>query len=379
MDYDYILAGSGLSGLSLLYCLLTDNKLKKKNILVLDNSETIQNDKTFCFWEEGVGMFEPIVYKKWENLQFIGKDKTLGFKLSKYCYKMIRSSDFHEYVIALASKFNNVSFKYETITQISCQSNGALVKTETSEYLSQYVFNSTRLFDPKMNEDNTLLQHFKGWFIQTESPIFNKDLATLMDFRLSQENGTSFMYVLPTSPTEALVEYTLFSKKVLSDEKYDLELSNYISEKLGISDYKVKNTEFGVIPMTTRKFIRHIGNRVINIGTAGGNTKASTGYTFQFVQKNTHKIIDRLKQEKSPAQGSPYLQRVFDWYDRTLLDVLLHDRMTGEQIFTKLFERNSPEKILEFLANDSNFMDRFKIRNSVPMKPFIISGIKSLV
>ena len=41
-------------------------------------------------------------------------------------------------------------------------------------------------------------------------------------------NGTTFTYVLPTSETTALVEYTLFSKKLLQQEQYDSELKNYI-------------------------------------------------------------------------------------------------------------------------------------------------------
>jgi lycopene beta-cyclase len=69
------------------------------------------------------------------------------------------------------------------------------------------------LFTPKINTQNSLLQHFEGWVIKTKKPSFNSKIGTLMDFRLNQEHGTTFMYVLPTSAKEALVEYTLFSKK----------------------------------------------------------------------------------------------------------------------------------------------------------------------
>ncbi|MEM9327865.1 MAG: lycopene cyclase family protein [Bacteroidota bacterium] len=379
MNYDYIIAGSGLSGLSLLYCLLQEEPLSRKRILVLDKAKKNQNDRTYCFWERGEGLFESIIHKQWSTLEFCSPDAQVEFELKQYHYKMVRAADFYDHVLSHAGQFENVTFKQEPIEAIKSLPDKATVKTSDSEYSADYVFNSTRLFDPDMTVDNTLLQHFKGWFIKTDTARFNDDKATFMDFRMAQEHGTTFMYFLPTRQDEALVEYTLFSREVLADEAYDLELKRYIRDRLGISDYDITHTEFGVIPMTTQSFKKHIGKRIINIGTAGGYTKASTGYTFQFVQKNTKELIGYLRSDKTPAVGPRYIQRVFDWYDRTLLDVLLQERLSGQQVFSQLFNRNPPEKILEFLANESSFWGRFNIRNSVPMMPFMISGIRSLI
>ena len=128
------------------------------------------------------------------------------------------------------------------------------------------------------------MQHFKGLLIKTEEPAFNPSEATLMDFRVSQQHGTTFMYVLPVSGTRALVEYTLFTKELLEAEEYVVAIKDYISSYLKVTNYNVFGEEFGVIPMTNIKFLKQIG-RVINMGTAGGQTKGSSGYTFQFIQK----------------------------------------------------------------------------------------------
>ena len=58
-----------------------------------------------------------------------------------------------------------------------------------------------------------------------------------MDFNITQEDGATFMYVLPISDKEALVEYTLFSPDVLKKEKYTLALTRYIKEVLEIKLY----------------------------------------------------------------------------------------------------------------------------------------------
>ena len=39
------------------------------------------------------------------------------------------------------------------------------------------------------------------------------------------------MYVLPFSYTEALVEYTLFSKDLLEDKEYEDEIKQYLTQK----------------------------------------------------------------------------------------------------------------------------------------------------
>lgn len=381
MQYDYIIAGSGLAGLSLLYHLLQDDVLKTKKILLIDPQRKNDNDRTWCFWEKQEGPFESIVCHQWKTLRFFSHDVSREFELKNYRYKMIQSGDFYKLVLDLASRFSNVVFLHEKIANIFVKDNCAVVKTESEEYTAEYVFNSTGLFHPKMDEKNTLLQHFTGWYIKTPKPVFDSKVATLMDFRLSQHHGTTFMYVLPTKDTEALVEYTLFSEKTLKEEEYETELKRYIREDLKIEDYQITHTEFGVIPMSSASFRRSMGEgkRIINIGTAGGFTKPSTGYTFQFVQKHIEQIANRLKHDQSPAVSPSFRERMFLWYDLTLLDVLITGKMTGEQIFSSLFKKLKPERILAFLANESGFFEEFKIRNGVPFIPFFLSGMKQLV
>ena len=380
LDYDYIIAGSGLAGLSLLHHLLLDDTLSKKKILVIDKEQKTENDRTWCFWEKGKNIFEPIVHHQWKTLQFFSPDVSKAFDLKKYRYKMIQAGDFYSLVLGHAATFENVTFMAGNIVEMDVKEGIAILKTDKDNFTCSYIFNSTGLFNPVMNTNNTLLQHFTGWFIKTSTPVFDSKVGTLMDFRLDQDHGTTFMYVLPTSSTEALIEYTLFSESILDEDDYKQALISYIENRLKISEYEITHREFGIIPMSLAKFSRYIKDegRIVNIGTAGGFTKASTGYTFQFVQKNVKKIVEKLKLDQSPAIGLSWENSIYAWYDRTLLDVLLSNKLTGKEIFSSLFKKNNPESILAFLANESNFWEEFKIRNSVPLGPFITSGMKQL-
>jgi lycopene beta-cyclase len=377
--FDYIIAGGGLSGLSLLYYISKEPALKNKSILVIDAVEKNQNDRTWCFWEKDQDFYEPLVYARWNRLKFESPTLNRTFALRDYAYKLIRSVDYYRFVKEAVSKVD-VQYVTETIQSIVDSPQGASVKTNVSEYSSTLVFNSTGLFNPTLDPSNTLLQHFEGWFIRTNHAAFDSSVGTLMDFTLSQAKGITFMYILPTSAHEALVEYTLFSEALLEKEEYKKALSHYIEHNLKLNNYEITHTEFGVIPMSTAKFKPVAGkySNIINIGTAGGYTKASTGYTFKFVHKKLKKIVSLLASGKKPDSTPSLREKMFHWYDMTLLDVLLSKKVGGEHIFTNLFKKNDPERVLAFLADESTHLDEFKIRNSVPLAPFAQSGIKQL-
>jgi lycopene beta-cyclase len=196
-----------------------------------------------------------------------------------------------------------------------------------------------------------------------------------MDFRADQKHGTAFVYCMPFTDTKALVEYTLITKELLQPEQYDEELKNYIDQFLHNTSYRIEEKEFGVIPMTNHRFPAH-HNNIINIGTAGGQTKASSGYTFRFIQKHSAEIVKQLI-----STGQPFVPRMdkrFHFYDSTLLHILYHNTLPGKKIFTDFFKKNKPQQVLRFLDNESSVKDELKIISSLPVFPFLKAALKQL-
>ena len=377
-SYNYIITGSGCAGLSLLMRLLQTPKLQHKKILVIAAQTKTQNDRTWCFWEKENGLFENIVHHRWQQLQFKSNMFSSTFSIAPYQYKMLRSIDFYNYVLQYAKAFSNVEFIYETVTAIKNETNKAVVLTATNEYHADYIFNSILFKNMEATGANYFLkQHFKGLLIETTFPCFDAAVATFMDFTVSQQAGTTFMYVLPTSPTTALVEYTLFTKNLLQPNEYDIALKNYISTQLNISNYKIMHEEFGVIPMTNFNFPSRQGN-IINIGTAGGQTKPSSGYTFQFIQKKTEQIVQSLIKNKHPFVEENFNDKKFRLYDSVLLNVLQNKKMSGDKIFSRIFQKNKPQQVLKFLDNETNLVEDLKIMGSVPMKTFLPTALKEM-
>jgi lycopene beta-cyclase len=222
-----------------------------------------------------------------------------------------------------------------------------------------------------------LLQHFKGWIIELPKAVFDPVEATLMDFRVDQKHGTTFVYVMPFTPKKALVEYTLFTDKLLKHTQYEDGLRNYIHQHIFKGPYRIADEEFGMIPMTNYRFPAN-HNNIINIGTAGGQTKASSGYTFQFIQKNTTAIVDQLIRAGSPFVSPVKGQKRFHFYDSVFLHLLYHKNQMGKSIFADLFKKNKPPQVLRFLDNESSRKDELKIISSLPTWPFLKAALRQL-
>jgi len=378
-SYDYIIVGAGCAGLSLLMRMLRSGSFSNKKILLIDKERKIKNDRTWCFWETQPGFFEDIVYRKWDTISFLSDDFSATRNIAPYQYKMIRGVDFYKFCFDEIRKHGNVEVVYGDIGGWEYEKEAIIFKIDDKDIKlfdrGTQIFNS--VYKPGEPDKRTirLLQHFKGWIIETAKPIFKSSEATMMDFRVHQLHGTTFAYVLPFNETTALVEYTLFTKELLLKEQYDTELREYIRQYLAISDYRIKEEEFGVIPMTNEKF--YFGWDGWQIGTAGGQTKASTGYTFQFIQKQSQQITDCLIQ-RGNLNYLPGTPKRFRFYDNTLLHILYHNKIPGKKIFTQLFKKNKPQQVLKFLDNESSLTEELKIISTLPVIPFLKASLSQL-
>jgi lycopene beta-cyclase len=373
--YDYIITGMGCAGLSLAVHMIRSGKFSDKKVLLIDKDRKEKNDRTWCFWETGAGTFEDVVYRKWNKAWFHADSHSELMDLSPYQYKMIRGIDYYTFCLDIIKAETGFEIVYAPVEEFVHHQTKPSVRAGGVLYSADFIFNSIILEAPQIGKGKYyLLQHFKGWVIETGTAYFNTDEATLMDFRPSQVHGTTFVYVMPLTPTRALIEYTLFSTSLLNEENYTEGLKDYISTYLNISDYKIVEEEFGVIPMTNHRF-KSVDGRIMHLGTAGGQTKASSGYTFRFIQKNSINIVESLVKYGHPFHIKTSGKKRFEWYDSVLLNILNHKTLEGRFIFRQLFKKNQPEVILRFLDNETNLAEEFRLLNSLPQWPFMKAGI----
>jgi lycopene beta-cyclase len=409
-SYDYIIAGAGAAGLSLLHYLMEAPGLSSKSILVVDKSFQKTNDRTWCFWDTEISAFENLVHHRWDTISIHAEGFDKELPTAPFSYKMIQGIDFYNSVLSKAKTKTNIHFQEATILNISVldtasassqvnstkvnASKSAKVEWEGGAAMGEYIFSSLLPFQmnqlataaaysnslqsstPSNKQAPFLWQHFKGRVVQFDTPVFNKRIAKLMDFNVPQQGATAFMYQLPLNEKEALVEYTIFSENVLAISQYDEVLDAYLAKAFPGSTYTTAHDEIGAIPMTQIE-LASTQAPIYTIGALGAAIKASTGYAFQFIQEQCKNIVTQLD------KGLPIQTRVHNsrhqFYDAVLLHVLFYHKMEGAEIFKRIFAKNEAATVFKFLSNTSTIMEDIKIMRSLPTSIFLLAAIKVLL
>jgi lycopene beta-cyclase len=374
---DYIILGAGASGLMLAYRMSQDPFFDDKSILIIDKEKDKGNDRTWCYWEDGDGEWDSLLSKKWSSIFFGSDFYSNTINISPYHYKLIRSEDFYKSLWSKIEVKPNINFIKAEVKSVSETNNGAEALTNQGAFFGSKLFNS--LPNPEVYRQQkkfpVLQQHFVGWFVETEKNLVDDHVATFMDFSIPQDGNTRFMYVLPLGNNTVLFEYTLFSEKLLPYEDYGNAIKTYLKDK-GILNYKIIEKEAGSIPMTSFEFSKLNSKHILNIGTAGGWTKASTGYTFKKTSKKTKELVAYLKEETDLSQFSKKTKYWF--YDLLFLDVLGKHNNEGAILFSSMFKKANTTTIFRFLDEDSTLVEDLKVILSVPSKRFIQALLRRL-
>jgi len=375
--FDYIIIGNGLAGLQLALKFASDPYFKDKHIALIDASEKKTNDKTWSFWETEPSQWNSIIHKSWSKASVITPKKTTDLNLNPYTYKTIRAIDFYTEAKLQLKQHDNIHFIIEHVNSVT-ENTPINVITEKNSYTASHIFDSRipDAFSSESKDSISIIQHFKGWVIKTESENFDDETVTMMDYRLKDGDQTTFTYVLPFSKTEALIEFTYFTGQTVDESVYDTFIKTYIKEYLKIDHYSIVETEMGQIPMTNYDFGKFSTKNITKIGTGGGWVKGSTGYSFKHTEKKVGKIVENIKNNKTPS--SHLFIAKYKFYDKVFLKVLKDENHKGEWIFQQFYDKNSVQTMFRFLDEDSTFLEELKIMMSLFSCSFIKAFFKTL-
>ncbi|THA80329.1 lycopene cyclase [Streptomyces sp. A0592] len=381
---DVAIIGAGAAGLSLAHRLSghVSGALTPSVILIDAPPGPLRpGPRTWCFWEPGRGRFDAAVRAQWRHLRVRPPaGLAVDADIAPLRYKMIRSDDLESLVYRDLARSPNVRRFEAHADSVEETPGGALVLMTPSgsppgALQARWVFDS-RPLGTLPAARTTLLQHFLGWFVRTARPAFDPGTAELMDFRTPQpSDGLSFGYVLPTSPHEALVEYTEFSPRVLTASGYETALRHYCADVLSLGDVEIVATETGVIPMTDAPMPRRVGTSVFRIGAAGGATRPSTGYTFAGLQRQTHAVAAALRQGRRPVPPAAHSVRARTM-DAVLLRALASGRIDGPDLFCRLFTRVPAARLLRFLDGRTNLLEDLAVGRHAPAGPMLRSAVE---
>jgi lycopene beta-cyclase len=385
-DADLIIAGAGCAGLSALSHVLR-SPARDRRIVVIDRDFEPGDDRTWSFWGSSNAPFAHLADRRWErvHVRFPGWENTERLRrrgadspAGSRSYMRVRRRDYDREVLGEALARPNVRFVAQDIVDIRDDHDGGVISLPEGELRAPVVFQSARLSPSNRDQivRHPLRQHFGGWEVRTERPVFDPQVVTLMDFDTDQHDGTAFFYVLPDAPDRALVEHTLFSLHTRRREFYDEHIRAHL-DRLGAGDVTVTRTEYGVIPMEDRPLQQRWGEHVWNIGTVGGMTKPTTGYTFQRIHDQTRHLVSAWASTGVPSP-LPGPSRRYRFADRTLLNILHHHPERGRPIFERLFRSTPIDDVLSFLDEDTTLAEDARMVSRLPWLPFLRAGATEL-
>ena len=348
-EFDYIIIGGGCAGLSLAYELDLHSKLKDKTLAIVEHRDEYKRDKTWSFWKVSPHNFEECTIKSWDNFTINIPSHLKHVDCKNMPYQTIDSGLFYQKIIDKIKQNTNIYF-FKNINEVN---------TENS-----FIFNSV---GDKIDNKSSLWQHFSGIEIETSKDFFDEKIFNLMDFDCDQKNSVHFFYTLPFSKTKALIETTWISDlNNTSLNDYDIQLKDYIEDKLKIKNYKINYKETGAIPLFHPNNIKKLNQ--IEIGTAGGMTRLSTGYTFLNIQEQSKYIRKNIENIKDTKIFS--IERKYEFLDNIFLKVLKKNPERMAQIFYKMFN-SSPNTVINFLSNKSNILEDISIISKMPKWVFL--------
>ena len=348
-EFDYVIIGGGCAGLSLAYELEIHEKLKDKTLAIIEPRKEYKRDKTWSFWKVAPHNFDDCVKKNWKNFSVNIPGKTNYLECKNFPYQSIDSGLFYEKIKNKLKKNENIFF-FKNIEEVNKQ--------------NSLVFNSV----PNIKKNHlNLWQHFCGVEIKTDNDIFDEKIFNLMDFDCEQRESVHFFYTLPYAKNRALVETTWLSKMNDNSQKdYENQINNYIKNNLKIKNYEITYKEEGAIPLFYP--LNKNEKNKINIGTAGGMTRLSTGYTFLNIQEHSKYIRENIDNISNTKKFE--IDKKYQFLDEIFLRVLKKNPEKMSDIFFRMF-KTSPKTVIKFLSNKSNFLEDLSIIFKMPKLIFI--------
>jgi lycopene beta-cyclase len=367
-EFDAVIAGGGLSGLSLAARLAT-NGWRDRRVLVIDDVATKPKAVCWGFWSTGPGLLDAAVSRTYQQVRVHAAGHARVLPLGRYRYRVVRRADLSRVVLGLLDGCPGYAVLPGHVQHLRDGAGVAETIVDGRLIRSRWAFDSV---SPKPDAGIDARLAFTGWEVRCEHPAFDPQTPVLFDFRTPQAGGARFVYVLPEDRHQALVELTEFVPRHArppTGATRSAALAGYLRDVLHSGAYTILRTESVVLPLRIRpprRGTRHI----LTIGARGGLIKASTGYAYQRIQRDSAAIAASLARRGHPFD-LPRPGARHRLLDTVLLEVLDRDPAHLEQAFDRLFAANPTERVLRFLDEDTGVPDELRLIASLPPAPYL--------
>ncbi len=369
-DADLIVLGGGCAGLSLGER-LAESRDGVQRTIVIEARPAYVADRTWCFWRTAPHRHDALVEKSWSRLRLRSASRSVQVDCSAAPYQMLDAGSFYTRAERLIRDSTSVDLKLDTRITAEPQ-RGAdhwVVNTSRGTLTGRQIIDTRPSATPREG-DSVLWQSFLGHEVVCDAPQFDDSTATLMDFAGCLDDGVLFHYVLPISPTRALIETTVFGPRPLSVADLAQSQDAALNKLCGGRTRRIVRSEHGVLPMGMRPAAPLPGGGYARVGVMSGGARASTGYAFQRIQRWARDSARMLNNGGNVAGHAPD-PLIHRGMDQLFLRVVRNNPEGAAELFLSIFGMRDPMHIIRFLTDSCSVRDYAAVIAALPTGVFL--------
>lgn len=368
--FDLIILGGGCAGLSLAARLAASSSPGFKT-LVVESRTHYANDRTWCFWGGNLSSGGYAVARQWHTMRLTSGAQTVLVDCGQTPYQMLAAEAFYGAAISTISQAQNTSLRAGTeVLAAPKKIDGYWCVPTSAGVFSGRMVVDTRPQQTPERDGALLWQSFYGQEIECDRPVFDASCLDLMNFLPADSIGIPFIYVLPVSPTRALVEVTVFGVNPLFPKDLAFKLETAVAQRVGDASFRALRSEHGILPMGLRAMPKNPDRSYVQVGLMAGGARASTGYAFQRIQRWADACEKSLLAGFLPLRHPPDTA-VLRVMDRLFLNVLRANPERAGALFCTLFARAAAPRLIRFLSGEGTWLDYAAVVAALPPWPFI--------
>ncbi len=373
-DFDLVVLGGGCAGLSLSMTLAAHGG-RCPRTLVIESRTEYTNDRTWCYWNERSAPVPYQIQHRWQTMRVAHAGQSVSLDCGSTPYHMLAAQDFYAAAQASIDRQPNIALRRGTLVVGEPSRSGGVwnIRTSAGDVTARSVVDTRPPRLPR-RDGAALWQSFYGQEIECSAAVFDPLSMDLMNFLAPDPRHVPFVYVLPVTPTRALIEVTVFGATPCPPRELSERLEAAVAERVGDASFTTLRSEHGILPMGLNEAPRSADKSSVRVGVMAGGARPSTGYAFQRIQRWAGECARALVSNGHPIahRPDPLPLRVMD---RIFLDVLRADPSRGGALFFSLFSRVDPARVIRFLSGDGSVVDSLAVVAAMPVSPFVRAAL----
>lgn len=328
----------------------------------------------------------PLVSKRWRHWRVAETKHSVSN--NEYGYHCIKAADFFDYCFKRFANHGKVTmFFNKAVDDFAVGTSTVTVRSDDFSITATHGFDSRP--PPLTNVGRgSLLQCFTGAWVESTEPIFCPQTAHLMADIKTVGDAIQFIYILPLSRREALIEVTQFSPKAESLQHLK-QMTLEVLDTFGLGHEAVTGWEGGILPMTNHiapTIVDEQGNNTSNqwrnIGIRGNCIRAATGYAFSKIQQDSLRIARQITGHKMAAYKEKKTlvnAGLYTWLDSIFLMALTQRPELAPEVFKRMARGTTGEQFARFMTERASALDLLKVISSMPKRAFVRAAWETMI